>query len=759
MTLRFTSLLLTLFALLYLAPTKATAQLDVTFPVGRMVIQRDNNNQARVQIAGSYAQPIDTVEARLVARVAGQGTSTAWTLLQAKPTNGQFAGTLPGRGGWYQIEVRGRINGQVVAADTVDRFGIGEVFAIVGHSNAQGSSCYVDGVDRCPTAEGATDDRVTVVAIDQSTPEFRQYENTANTRYLPGLAFSQLLTYSGMSPFARVAWLWGRMGDVLVQRINVPVLIYNAGFGGTNMELNYKAAYDIPFEHGFCRYDLRMPFVNLRNLMHLYVPTTGIRAILLQHGENDRTNPTDLILTHHYGVIDKSRQEFDKPDLAWIIARSSFVSAPFDNVRQAQQQVINRAGYHTLPGPDLDNITSREDRPDGIHYSPQGQRKAGELWAGSLTDDVLRAAQYYPAQLQPLVSIACATSGNQLLLSQPDGYEYSWNTGSTDQRLTVSAGTYSARLRNAKQDHTFPPAVRVPNQVRPNRPTISPNGLLTTCASGGVVLTSSYDGLNRWSTGSTARTITITSPGTYTLLAQNAVYGCLSDTVTKIIGGGGSTDLRLSLEVSRRTPVVGDTVTFTLTVWNESACSAGRVRVQNRLPNNLAFVSSADSLVVTNNVVSGILTDVPPGGSVSRNYVVRLLAPGAYRNAAELKAATNPDPDSQPDSGTSDGQDDTAMIDLRTPQDSLSAVYVSPNPNPAPLPTVQSNQPLPSTNQADLSLTMLFSSRTVKVGQPITITLTVANRGGQAATDIGIQSSLPAALRFTGSPSGLSTLR
>lgn len=378
--------------------TTALAQLTVLLPAERMVVQRDTDNRASLRLVVRVAQPLDGVQARAVARTAGQGTDTDWMSLRASPGDSLFRGTLPVRGGWYQLAVRGLRDGQVVATDTVQRFGVGEVFAIVGHSNAQGSGCYVDGTDYCPSIEGATDDRVSVVPLDQTTPAFAQYEQTADPQYLPGLVFSRLTGTSGMAPFGNMAWFWGRLGDLLVQQLNVPVLLYNAGFGGTNMEHNYKAANNIPFEHGFCRYDLRMPFVNLRNLMDRYVPVTGIRAILLQHGENDRDNPTDTIISHHYGVIDKLRQEYpDKPDLTWIIARSSFVGKPFENVRQAQQTVIDRRSYHTRPGPDLDVIASRIERPDGIHFSPAGQRRAARLWAETLTADQLRQARPYPA--------------------------------------------------------------------------------------------------------------------------------------------------------------------------------------------------------------------------------------------------------------------------------------------------------------------------------------------------------------------------
>jgi uncharacterized repeat protein (TIGR01451 family) len=727
----------------------AIAQLNVTYPVERMIVQRNNSNQATVQIAGSYAQLLDAVEARAVARSAGQGTTTDWTTLQANPINGQFNGALQISGGWYQIEVRGRRNGQIVATDAVTRFGVGEVFAIIGHSNAQGSSCVRDGVDYCTTIDGATDDRVTVVPLDQSTPEFRAYEQTANTNYLPGLVFNQLATYSGLSPFAQFSWFWGKMGDLLVQRINVPVLIYNAGFGGSNMEANYKSAYDIPFDHFFIKYAIRMPYVNIRNIMNLYIPATGIRSVLIHHGENDRSNATDVIATHYFGVIDKVRQEFSKPNLAMLVATSSYVGGRFDNVRNAQAQVINRSDYNVFPGPDLDNMTAR---PDGIHYSPDGQRQVAQLWSDAITNDFFTKSQPYMAEPQQLISATCAP-GNQLQITLPASANYTWNTGSTDQSLTVGAGTYSARLRSAQNKITFPPAITVPTEIRPADPAISVQGSPSFCLPGNTVLQANYsgNGLTTWNTGETTTSLSIGAVGVYSVQTKGAAYGCLSNPASYTVKSAGS-DLALSMTASRRVPAVGDTVTFTLTVRNEGGCRVGFATITNRLPANLTPITSP-TLPFTNEVVSGTISTLLPGQAVTQQYVARITAPGVYQNAAEIMTQDGPDPDSQPGSGTGDGQDDEAQVDVRAVSVAgSSSVFASPNPNQVPLPAVQSNQPTPDPTKADLSLSMQVDRRTVVVGQTVSITLTVANLGGQTAGRVGVQHLLPNGLSFVSSP-------
>jgi uncharacterized repeat protein (TIGR01451 family) len=737
---------------------QAKAQLKITFPVSRLVVQRNNNNQATVQIAGSYSQPLESIEARVVARVAGQGTSTNWAPLQNNPINGQFNGSLTVQGGWYQVEVRGLSGGGVVASDVVDRFGVGEVFAIMGHSNAQGSSCYVDGTNRCPTTNGPSDDRVTIVALDQSSSDFQNYLNTADTRYLPGLAFSQLLTNSGMSPFASISWLWGPMGDALVQRINVPVLLYNAGFGGTNMQQTYWAAYDIPFQHSFVRYDLRMPYVNTRNLMNLYVPTTGLRAILVQHGENDRTNPADSTYKYYGGFIDKVRNEFSKPNLAFIVAISSYVGARFDNVRQPQFQTIGRPGYLAFQGPDLDNINSLDDRPDGLHFSPSGQTKAGQAWASAISDSYLSTINPYLAETQPVATIACATS-NQLLLTQPGGFQYNWNTGSTGNSVTVGIGTYSARLKSPQNKIYFPPAVVVPANVQPGTPTIATdNGTSSICQSTGLTLTSSYAGANNWSTGSSAQSILVTKPGAYTLQARNLVYGCLSDVVSRTIDLA-PVDLGLSLQTARRIVAVNDTVSFWLTVQNKGGCDAGAIGLQSRLPPNVSFVSASD-LSTLNNIVIGTIGNLVPGGIITRRYTARLTAEGAYFPTAELTASVNPIPNVTLNNGTANGEEDETQTDVRAILTSTTAasgnVYVSPNPNQGPLPPVQQNQPAPEADKADLSLSVQLSSLAVQPGASLSITLTVQNRGGLAATNVALTDVLPAGLLFVTSSSGMS---
>lgn len=761
------------------------AQIDVTYPLSRMVFQRNSANQATFQVAGSFSAPIDRVEVQIVDRI-NANSNVGWTQLQANPTNGQFVGTVTVSGGWYQINVRGRLGSSVVGTDAVERVGVGEVFAILGHSNAQGTSCGngtwgYTGPDLCPTIDGALDDRVSCARLNLNNsanfnnPAFELYEQTGDNRYLPGLtAFEKYNTYVGSSPFSRFAWFWGKMGDLLVQQLGVPVLLYNAGFGGSKMEHVYNSAYDIFFEHWFVRYDIRMPYVNIRNIMNLYVPSTGLRAILVQHGVNDRDNSTETIKTHYLGVIDKVRAEFNLPSLAWIVSKDSYIGAPFENVRAAQDAVINRGeGDQIYPGPDLDQVVmfnpaySFEEnnnnpalrwRPDGLHYSPAGQQEVAVRWSNVLgQQSLLNAITPVPPLMQPLASIACPTSSTGLTVTFPAGYEeYNWGDGTSNQSRDLSAGSYTVRLRLPNNRIAFPPAVTVPNYAAPVAPAIAIAGNQPSfCTTSTLSLTSTAGTPVRWNgTGATATSFSITTPGSYSAQTVDAVYGCIS-APTVLTVGLGAADLSLDMSVNKRVLKVGDEVTYTISMTNNGPCNTGTFSWRDRLPANVQFMGSPDNLTAVNGEVVGtVAAGLSPNTSITQRFTVRVQQPGLYLNAAEISAMATTDPNSVPNSGTGDGQNDAALTDLRTVE-STTVVYASPNPNQTPLPTVIPNQPAPEPGKADLSLQLQSSRRVGRVGEPVTFSLTVSNRGGATATTATVGISLPAGLTFVSSASGL----
>lgn len=221
-------------------------------------------------------------------------------------------------------------------------------------------------------------------------------------------------------------------------------------------------------------------------------------------------------------------------------------------------------------------------------------------------------------------------------------------------------------------------------------------------------------------------------------------YGETEDYVLSVVNPSLPTaqaDLSLSMRVGDRTPTVNQPVGYWLTITNNGPAGATGISWQNRLPTGLAFVDGDAGVVDSGTAVMGNGLSLASGASVTIGYQLRPTQPGTFVNAAQILTSGQPDPDSQPGSGTGDGQDDAVSADLRTAT-ADGAVFTSPNPNQTALPPVSSNQPPPDPAAADLSVGMAVSRRTPAVGQPVSITITIRNGGGLTATNVVVRDTL-----------------
>jgi len=346
--------------------------LSITMPISRIVYQRDNKNKALIQVRGTSPARTTSIEARLVARTIGQGITTKWVQIAKNPSEGPFSGLLKGNGGWYNLEVRAKMGKQVIAASAVERVGIGEVFVVVGHSVAQGGDINI---------EGATDDRVSTVAVQEKTARNETYLKTGDPQYLPEPQFVQAATGVAHAPFGHNNYFWSKFGEILVKKENVPVLIYNAGFGGTSLEHWAKSSQHSQFEHSFVRSGIRMPYINLMNTLLKYIPLTGIRSLLADQGQNDSGQKNaDSILQNYKTFIMEARKDLHYNKLAMVVNRQTPKSAPW--VRLAQDRMALEP--YCFPGPIYDTLL-KDDTVDGIHLSASGQEKVAKMWTEALT--------------------------------------------------------------------------------------------------------------------------------------------------------------------------------------------------------------------------------------------------------------------------------------------------------------------------------------------------------------------------------------
>ena len=387
-------------------------QISLAFPVPRAVIQRNNANQASLNIAGRIKQKVDRIEARLVPRNEQSRldtiVATSWQTVQLNPIN-FFSGTISVKGGWYNLQMRA-IKDDNIIIDTliVQRVGIGEVFVYVGHSNAQGGAYGQTGPD-------ATDDRVSCIAVGREpscngTNPFQpatgsdslwcKYLQTGDAQFLPVLAFSKVTRAGGIAPFCPNPWFWSIMGDSLSRKLNVPIMLYGTGFGGTKSDHWHKASKGILFDHGFVKSSIRMPYINLKNVLQLYVPLTGIRGVLCLHGVNERNDSQSDIQFWMQSYIDQSRIDSKISNLAWIIATDSYLldhgqyPQPFPLKFEARNaQAFIQSQPNNFVGPDLDMITDNNagnpisERPDGLHFGNQGLVSAANLWVNSINQN------------------------------------------------------------------------------------------------------------------------------------------------------------------------------------------------------------------------------------------------------------------------------------------------------------------------------------------------------------------------------------
>ena len=489
----------------FLAVAVASAQIQITFPTSRMVFQRDKSNFATLPITGIYKQNVDMIQARVVPMQGG--TQTSWQTVQTNPQGGFYSGSITAQGGWYDLEIRGMLGGNVVVSTDIQRIGVGEVFAIGGQSNAQGFYNY--------GAPGASDDRVSCV----------NFTNINHQLNLPQPDFIHLDANSPVAPRGLSGWCWGRLGDLLASRYNVPIMFYNAGWFGTLIR-NWRESVDgAPAVSTYiaANYPNGMPYGVMKGLLNYYASMTGMRAILWQQGEGDNLfdTPSSEYVADLQTVVNKTRQHYGR-NIAWVIARASYFNAGgIDNkVINAQNTAVTTI-QNLFYGPNTDPI--QPNRPDGIHFQDQGLVDVANLWNGALDQNFFNNCTptlgYYPQ-----ISATCA-GNNQVNLTVSGAASTQWSNGVGSNSVTLGAGLYSAQIKDVSGNVYFVPNFEIPANTTPPTPTISVDGQL--CQGSSINLISNTTNNIQWSTGTSSQQIEVSNAGTYSVTAKS-IYNCSS---------------------------------------------------------------------------------------------------------------------------------------------------------------------------------------------------------------------------------------
>ncbi|TDE13718.1 T9SS type A sorting domain-containing protein [Dyadobacter psychrotolerans] len=496
---------------------EASGQINITYPSSRAIFQRDKNNSARIYVAGSYSKPADRIEAKLIA--INGGADTDWVPIQSNPQGGFYSGSVVSSGGWYELRVRGMRGDQETESRTMSPVGIGEVFLIAGQSNAQG---FQDYPNFSYGAQRANDDRVNCIAYSN---------NQRSDVSLPYPSFAHLESNSQISPRGQSAWSWGKLGDILAERLRVPILFYNVAWEGTLVRTWRESITGTAYSPYIpASYDPSgMPYSNLRSVMQNYVPITGIRGVLWQQGEADNQfdTRTEDYVKDLRAVIDASRNESGKGSLAWVISITSYTNryGTDNNVIQGQKNIISTANK-IFQGPNTDQIQIPRTDFEGVHLHNEGLTSLGEAWSNALNNDFFSNSDPYQA-VSPLEITANCAGNNSISLSvKSDGYSsINWNTGQNTPNIQVGNGTFRVTARDSRGNMIYSPEISVSQSIYPAQPTISLQGSNPVCLGNTAVLISNTAENVRWNTGSTSDRLPVTTGGEYFVTARN-VYGC-----------------------------------------------------------------------------------------------------------------------------------------------------------------------------------------------------------------------------------------
>ncbi len=700
-------------------PLVAVAQLQISHPMSRLVVQRGADGNGRLYLSGRFTGAVDRVEAQLTPVVAGQGVATVWQTVQTNPANNLFLGYVTGAGGWYVLTVRTIVGSTTIEQASVQPVGIGEVFITAGQSNSRGLGIGDNDL-------GTNTDRVNAIdSINHYYPSNGQ-PLTSSGDPSPVPRFKALTAARRIFPMAESSWGWGELGDYIVNRYNVPVAFFVAGWDGSTIDNWQKTANGIPTCNAYyCTggdWPNLQPYTNLKNVLQYYGSIMGVRAVLWHQGEAEgdvASGDIPQYATRLKSVIDKSRQDFGGRNVPWVVARASFNGTNTTPAVVTQQEsLIAMAGLNVFQGPLNDTIQNRAAGGINVHFSnvsrpsphPQyylnpnsipvnmGLSRFARNWNNSMDNAFFQNAQ-------PITPVQFAVTGNLATYVSPGAtLSVSFATIGTfdggnqwQVQLLDSLGQYKSILGNGASS---PIQVTLPGALQ---------------------------------SGHFQIRVVATSP------AVPAVPSNLFQITNQA-------DVSLAMGINQRTPDLNTPVTISLFIHNDGPTQAKGIIVRNRLPGNLSFISST-GLSASGSVLTSTAIDLNPGATQILSFVAQPTALGTYQNTAEISQATTPDPDSQPNSGTGDGQDDMAQLDFRTRQ-SGPAIFTSPNPNQAPLPAVSSNQPTPDPAKADVSISMVVDNRTPRVGDIISYTITLTNQGGLSATGLSVAAYVPAGQTF-----------
>lgn len=192
------------------------------------------------------------------------------------------------------------------------------------------------------------------------------------------------------------------------------------------------------------------------------------------------------------------------------------------------------------------------------------------------------------------------------------------------------------------------------------------------------------------------------------------INGGWSLSINTVVPVSSNANLALSASQFPSNPVVGGTITYTMTVTNSGLDTATGVILSNQLAPNLRFVSATASRGTFTNIGNTVIFDI---GSieVGSNAVLTVNAVGVSPGVATFSAAVS-------------ANEEDLATNNNTVQ--ISAVVINP--------------------RADVGILLWRIPPTVVLQQPLTYTVIITNSGPDIAPAVVLTNGLPLSFRFVG---------
>jgi trimeric autotransporter adhesin len=312
----------------------------------------------------------------------------------------------------------------------------------------------------------------------------------------------------------------------------------------------------------------------------------------------------------------------------------------------------------------------------------------------------------------------------------------------------VLTTTYGLACNNAVvKDTTYvlygvqPPTIRATQRV------VSAGSSITLYADN---CKSSYAYKIVWSNGMVGQSITVVPTETTTYRATCTINICTSnpsEPLTVTVLNTPIADIALRMRTDRHMAGVGEPISVTITAVNEGTATVNNLQVLSRLPASLIVQNMGTMQVITDGV-KGSISSLAAGMTQDLTFTITQHSAGSSRLAAQLVSSDNPDVDSWPNSGTNDGQDDVAWVDIRTTQP--GGVAESPEPYPAVLPPASPVLVSLPDGLTDLGLLLKVSNAAPKPGDVVSVSLIISNEQARRMLTPSLRCLLPAGLTFLG---------